>query len=1054
MKLYETSVNKPVSTILIFVGIIIFGLYSLSRLSIDLYPDMEMNQMMVITSYSGANSSDIEENVTRLLEDGLNTASDLKEITSVSQDNISLISLEFEWGTDLDVAINDVRDKLDLVTPYLPDGAEKPIIFKFSTDMIPVIILYATAEESMPALYKILDDKIANPLNRINGVGSVSIAGAPERQIIVNVDPQKLESFNISVEQIGSIIGAENKNTPGGNIDIGSDTYSIRVEGEFKDSGELNDIVIGSSGGKTIYLRDIATVKDTLQERAQETFIATKDGTIAGATIVVQKQSGANSVDIAQKVQAMLPTLEKELPSDIKIGLVLDTSTNITNSINSLTETVLLAFVFVMIVVLFFLGRWRATIIIILTIPISLISAFIYLMVSGNTINIISLSSLTIAIGMVVDDAIVVLENITTHIEKGSRPKEAAIYGTNEVAVAVMASTLTVIAVFFPLTMVSGLAGIMFKQLGWMVTITIAVSVVCALSLTPMLAAKMMRKEKNRNKYFNMFYGPIERGLAKLDNLYENLLNWAVRHRTIVVISSFGLFFASILLPALKLVGTEFFPASDNGQITMTVQLPVNTRTEITKEIAAQIQQTIDEKYPEIELASYSVGIADDDNTFSALQTNGTNVISSYRLRLKDLSDRDRSIFELSDSLRNDLDKIPEIYKYTVTAGGGMSMTGGSTVDVEIIGHDFEVTDRIANELSERMKTNITGLKDITVSRDEYRPEYQIDFDREKLALAGLNTATVSQYLRNRVNGLTASLYREDGEEYDIIVRHDQKFRQSLEDIENIIVYNSAGQGIRIKEVGKVVERFSPPKIERLNRSRIVTVSGTVSGASLDKVVDGVNKELSQIEIPSEITTNIGGSYEDQQESFGDLGTLLLLIIVLVYIVMAAQFESFTQPLIIMTSVLFAFTGVFLALFITQSTLNIISLIGAIMLVGIVVKNGIVLIDYINLNRERGDRIFESVISAGKSRLRPVLMTTTTTILGMVPMAMGLGEGSEMWQPMGVAIIGGLTVSTILTLLVVPTIYTSFAARGLKRRRKKEQKRIQEENGRMLEENA
>lgn len=1044
MKLYETSVNKPVSTILIFVGIIIFGLYSLSRLSIDLYPDIESNQIMIFTTYSGANSSDIEENVTRILENGLNTVSDLKEIRSSSQDNISLISLEFEWGTDLDVATNDVRDKLDMVTRYLPDGAEKPIIFKFSTDMIPVVILYATAEESMPALYKILDDKIANPLNRINGVGSVSISGAPKRQVIVNVDPQKLESYNISVEQIGSVIASENRNTPGGNIDIGSDTYSIRVEGEFKDSGELDDIVIGSSEGRTIYLRDIATVKDTLQERAQETYITNKNGTIAGATIVIQKQSGANSVDIAQKVQNMLPSLEKDLPKDIKIGLVLDTSTNITNSINSLTETVLLAFLFVMIVVLFFLGRWRATVIIILTIPISLISAFIYLMVSGNTINIISLSSLTIAIGMVVDDAIVVLENITTHIEKGSRPKEAAIYGTNEVAVAVMASTLTVIAVFFPLTMVTGLAGIMFKQLGWMVTITIAVSVICALSLTPMLAAKMMRKEKNRNKYFNMFYGPIERSLIKLDNLYEKILNWAVRHRTIVIVSSFGLFFASILLPALKLVGTEFFPASDNGQITMTVQLPLNTRTEITKEIATQIQQTIDEKYPEIELASYSVGIADEDNTFAALQTNGTNVISSYRLRMKDLKDRKRSIFEISDSLRNDLDKIPEIYKYTVSAGGGGGMSGGSTVDVEIIGHDFEVTDRIARELSGKMK-NIDGLKDINVSRDEYRPEYQIEFDREKLALAGLNTSTVSQYLRNRVNGLTASLYREDGEEYDIVVRHDRKFRESLEDIENIMVYNAVGEGVRIKEVGKVVERFSPPTIERMNRSRIITVSGTVSGASLDKVVDSVNKALKEIEIPSEITTNIGGSYEDQQESFGDLGILLLLIIVLVYIVMAAQFESFTQPFIIMTSVLFAFTGVFLALFITRSTLNMISMIGAIMLVGIVVKNGIVLIDYINLNRERGDRILTAVTSAGKSRLRPVLMTTCTTILGMVPMALGIGEGSEIWQPMGVAIIGGLTVSTLLTLLVVPTIYASFAASGLKRRRKKEQK-LREEN--------
>ena len=1046
MKLYETSVNKPVSTILVFIGVVIFGLFSLSRLAIDLYPDIEMNQIMVITSYSGANSSDIEENITRVLEDGLNTVSDLKEISSVSQDNISIVTIEFEWGTDLDIATNDVRDKLDMVTNYLPDGAEKPMIFKFSTDMIPVLILSATADESRQALYKILDDKIGNPLNRINGVGAVSITGAPKRQVQVNVDPQKIEAFGLSVEQIGGVIAQENRNMPGGNIDIGSDTYSIRVEGEFSDSDQIKDLVIGSIGGRSIYIRDVATVKDTLQERMQETYITNESSNIrSGATIIIQKQSGSNTVEIASKILEELPKLQSELPNDIKIGVIMDSSQFIKDSINSLTETVLLAFVFVVIVVLFFLGRWRATIIIIATIPISLISAFIYLMVSGNTINIISLSSLTIAIGMVVDDAIVVLENITTHIEKGSRPREAAIYGTNEVAVAVIASTLTVIAVFFPLTMVTGLAGIMFTQLGWMVTITIAVSVVCALSLTPMLAAKMMRKEKNRNKYFSRFYGPIERSLAKLDNAYANLLGWAVRHRTIVTVASFGLFFLSILLPALKLVGTEFFPESDNNQISMTIELPLGTRTELTKDVAFQIQNIISEKYPEVRTSSLSFGIPDDDNTFAMLQANGTNIIS-FRMRMYEKKDRQRNIFEISDLIRKDLDNIPEVYKYLVTPGGGMGgMGGGSTVDLEIVGHDFDITDKLAKDFAERMKT-IEGLKDIQISRDEYRPEYQLEFDREKLALAGLNTSTVSQYLRNRVNGMTASLYREDGEEYNIVVRYDRKFRESLEDIENIMVYNNAGQGIRIKEVGKVVERFAPPKIERQNRNRITKVSATVSGASLDKIVDGLNAQIAQVEIPPEVSINIGGSYEDQQESFADLFLLLFLIIILVYIVMAAQFESLSQPLIIMISVLFAFTGVFLALFLTNSTLNIISLIGAIMLVGIVVKNGIVLIDYVNLNRERGMRIIDSVVSAGRSRLRPVLMTTCTTILGMLPMALGIGEGSEMWQPMGIAIIGGLTVSTLLTLLVVPTVYTSFAARDLKKGRKKEHKRLQEEN--------
>ena len=1040
MKLYETSVKKPVSTLLIFIGVVVFGLYSLSRLAIDLYPHIELNRIMVVTSYSGASSSDVEENVTRTLENGLNTVSNLKKLTSVSQDNLSIITIELEWGINLDVATNDIRDKLDMVSRFLPTGVEKPIIFKFSTDMIPVLILSATAHESMPALYKILDDKIANPLNRIDGVGAVSISGAPKRQVHILVDPQKLEAYNLPVELIGTVIATENRNTPGGVIDIGSDSYSMRVAGEFTSSDDIKNLVVASINGRSVFVKDIAVVKDTLEERAQETFIANAKGVQQGATITIQKQSGSNSVEIANKVLKMLPELQKTLPQDVTVGLVWNTSTYITDSINSLTETVLLAFLFVVIVVLFFLGRWRASIIIIVTIPVSLLTGFIYLMISGNTINIISLSSLSIAIGMVVDDAIVVLENITTHIERGSRPREAAIYGTNEVAVAVIASTLTVIAVFFPLTMVSGMAGIMFKQLGWMVTITITVSVFCALSLTPMMAAKMMRKEKNRNKYFNMVYGPIERFLNRLDNAYAGFLRTALRHRTGVVVVSFALFFLSIMFPALKLVGTEFFPSSDSGQMSMVIHLPVGTRTEISKDLAERLQTNITEKYPEVALTTYTVGIPNSDNTWAAMQTNGTNVINC-QVRMKNLKDRKRSIFEISDLIRKDLDRMPEIYKYQITLGGmgGGMGGGGSVVDVEIFGHDFEVTDKIAREMQTRLK-EVAGLKDVRVSRDDYRPEYQINFDREKLALSGLNTASVSQQLRNRLAGLTATRYREDGDEYDVLVRYNRQFRESLEDIENTTVYNSIGRGIKIREIGEVVERFSPPKIERQNRNRIVKVSGTVSGASLDKVVDGINKQIGQMEIPTEIGIHIGGSYADQQESFGDLFVLLALIVLLVYIVMAAQFESFSQPFIIMLSVLFAFTGVFLALFITQSTLNMVSMIGAIMLVGIVVKNGIVLIDYINLNRERGDSVIDSVVFGGKSRLRPVLMTTAATILGMLPMALGIGEGSEIWQPMGIAIIGGLTVSTLLTLVVVPTVYASFAVRGAKRKQRKLEK--------------
>ena len=519
MSLYEGAVKKPIMTSLCFLAVVIFGLFSLSKLPIDLYPDIDTNTIMVMTAYPGASASDIENNVTRPLENTLNAVSNLKHITSRSSENMSLITLEFEFGNDIDVLTNDVRDKLDMVSSQLPDDVENPIIFKFSTDMIPIVLLSVQAKESQSALYKILDDRVVNPLARIPGVGTVSISGAPQREIQVYCDPNKLEAYNLSIETISSIIGAENKNIPGGNFDIGSETYSLRVEGEFDDSRQLADVVVGTHNGANIFLRDVAHIVDTVEERAQETY----NNGVQGAMIVVQKQSGANSVEISRKVEEALPRLQKNLPSDVKLGVIVDTSDNILNTIDSLAETVMYALLFVVIVVFLFLGRWRATLIICITIPLSLIASFIYLAISGNTINIISLSSLSIAIGMVVDDAIVVLENVTTHIERGSDPKQAAVHGTNEVAISVIASTLTMIAVFFPLTMVSGMSGVLFKQLGWMMCAIMFISTVAALSLTPMLCSQLLRLQKKPSKMFKLFFTPIEKALDALDTWYAEL---------------------------------------------------------------------------------------------------------------------------------------------------------------------------------------------------------------------------------------------------------------------------------------------------------------------------------------------------------------------------------------------------------------------------------------------------------------------------------------------------------------------------------------------------
>jgi HAE1 family hydrophobic/amphiphilic exporter-1 len=639
---------------------------------------------------------------------------------------------------------------------------------------------------------------------------------------------------------------------------------------------------------------------------------------------------------------------------------------------------------------------------------------------------------------MVVDDAIVVLENVTTHIERGSDPKQAAVHGTNEVAISVVASTLTMIAVFFPLTMVSGMSGVLFRQLGWMMCAIMFVSTTSALSLTPMLCSQMLRLQKRQSKAFTVLFTPINRALDALDNWYARMLNWAVRHRAIVLVACFGFMFLSFF--CAKFIGTEFFPAQDNGRIAVKLELPIGSRKELAQELADKLTKQWREKYPGIVIVcNYTVGQADSDNTWASMQDNGSHIIS-FNIRLCDPGDRNITQTQICDEMREDLKAYPEFSKAQVIYGGSTSgMSAQSTADFEVYGYSMSETDRIAAELKEKL-LKVKGVSEVNISRSDYQPEYQVDFDREKLALHGLNLSTAANYLRNRVNGATASYYREDGDEYDIKVRYAPEFRQSIESLENILIYNSRGEAVRVRDVGKVVERFNPPTIERKDRERIVTVSAVISGAPLGDVVTAGNEIIDKMDIPGEISVQIAGSYEDQQDSFSDLGTLAVLIVILVFIVMAAQFESMTYPFILILSVLFSISGVLMALFITNTTLSIMSLLGAIMLIGIVVKNGIVLIDYTILCRERGQSILNAVVTAGKSRLRPVLMTTATTVLGMVPMALSTGQGSEMWSPMAIAVIGGLTVSTILTLIYVPTMYCVFGGVGVKNKRKKMRK--------------
>lgn len=1028
MNLYQSSVKKPIMTALVYVAVLIIGVFSLSKLPIDLFPEMGENTIMVFTTYPGASAADIENNISKPLENVLNGISDLKNITSNSKENYSIIFLEFEYGIDINEATNDVRDKLDMFNSMLPDGANLPFIFKFSMDDIPIMMLSVQSEESTNALYKILDDKVASPLRRIRGVGTVSIGGAPQREVQVYCDPYKLEAYNLTIEGIATAIAAENKNLPLGNIDIGSETYSMRVHGEFSAAKEMENIIVGSFNNQNVFLRDIATLKDTVQERIQEVY----NNGMRGAMVIVQKQSGSNSVEISNKVFNKLPEIQQGLPSDIKIGVIANTSDSIVNTIDNLKETIIIILILVVLVVLFFLGRWRATFIIAIVIPVSLVVAFIYLFLTGNSLNIISLSSLSLAIGLVVDDAIVVIENITTHIERGTKPKSAAVYATSEISLSIVASTLVLIAVFLPLTFLGGMSGVMFKQLGWIVTIVITVSLIAAMTLTPMLSSLMLKSNPNRGKAFGTIYKPIEKGLALLDQGYAWLLKWSVNHRKVIIFSALALFAGSILL--LKIIPTEFFPTQDQARISVKVKFPIGTRMETTRAFGLTFTDHVKKSYPENLMCNFSVGQPDDGNAYMMLSENGSHIVS-FNMRFLKKTERKRSINEIADQLRNDLTQYPEINSFAVSVGGGMGSS--QNVSIEIYGYDFDISDKFAAEIAARMR-KVPGCTEVNISRDEYSPEFQIDFDRQKLAENGLNLTTAASFVRNRFNGFIASYYREDGEEYNIRVRYAPEYRQSIEAIENILVYNSLGNGIRIKDLGKVVERLTPPTIERKNRERMVSVSAIVGkDAVLSQIVEAANYELKQMDKPAEIDYKIAGTWEDQQESFQDLITLMILIVILVYIVMASQFESFTYPFVIMFSIPFGLTGVLLGLALTSTPLGIMALVGIMMLIGIVVKNGIVLIDYTILCRDRGMSIQDAVVTAGRSRLRPILMTTFTTVLGMIPLAIGSGEGAEMWNSLGMTVAWGLSVSTLMTLILIPVLYSLFADFGVYRKSRK-----------------
>ena len=1042
MAIYKTAIKNPVTTMLVFVAVMIIGLFCFVQLPVDQFPEMDPPYVMVMTTYPGASASEIETNVSKIMENSLTSVDNLKYINSTSKDNVSLVVLELEWGCDITEAVNDVRSFCDMAKNQLPDGCSSPMVFKFSSSTMPICQYSITADESYAALDKILNDEVIPQLNKINGIGNLSVSGAPDRYVYVDIDQQKLDAYGISLEQVGQVISANNLNLSSGTVKMEKEQYQMQVRSEFIESSEINDLMVTiTPQGQQVFVRDIATVRDTIKDLSLDE----KTNGREAARLIVAKQSGSNTVQVCEDVQEELAKIQKQLPTDVKIQEIYNSADNIRNSINSLEESVLYALLFVVLVVLFFLGKWRATIIISLTIPISLIVAFIYLKMADSSINIISLCSLSIAIGMVVDDAIVVLENITRHIERGEAPREAAIYATNEVWVSVIATTLVLVAVFVPLTMMDGMAGIMFESLGWIVTVVCCTSTVIAITLTPMLCSKLLKARKVRVEKGKLideeattktwYDRTVVAFLDKVDAAYAKSLGWCLRHKALTIIALFVFFAASLLPFIMGKVGTDFMAQQDNARLSVTVELQRGTRIEETVKTARQLEERFMLLVPEIQMISTSAGSNDDDGTGAIFSTTMNNTIS-MTIRLNKKWERERTIWQIAEVLRQELAQYPEIIEYQANISSG-GPGGGNTVDVEIYGYDFDITNQMAQQIIALTK-ELPGARDVFSDRDDDRPEIKIIVDKEKASRHGLTSATISSYLRNRVNGMAVGFLKEDGDEYDILVRLKEENRNSISDVLDFSIPTPMGQTIKLSEICSVDEYWAPPKIVRKSRQRIVTVKVTPYETSLGELAQAIQTQvLPQIDKPAGYSIRLAGAYEDQQESFGKLGMLGALILILVYIVMASQFESFSNPGIIMFTVPFALSGVILALWITGVSLDMIGALGIVLLVGIVVKNGIVLVDYINLMRERGHDLNEAIQISGQSRMRPVLMTAFTTILGMVPMAVSQGEGAEMWRPLGVVVIGGLTVATFLTLYIVPVIYGAMSKKGERDKLKK-----------------
>jgi HAE1 family hydrophobic/amphiphilic exporter-1 len=1024
MKLPEFSVNRRVTASMMAMILVVVGLISFSRLGLDLFPDIEFPTVSVITTYRGASSEDIEKTITKPLEQVVSSVSRVKKVTSTTTEGSSVITVEFEWGTNLDFAAQDVRDQIGLYRNYLPPETSDPLVVKFNLAQLPIVFWGVTANMPNADLKKLLEDDVAPRLERIDGVASAQVFSTDVREILVEVDKTALVSRNLSLERVLAALTMENMNLPAGYLVERHSDYVIRTMGEFRSLDDIRRVVVGTTAaGEPIYLEDIAGVKDTLKETRYVGRIQKKSGVF----LMVSKRSGANTAIAGEQVKRTLEEIRKTLPPDIEFYVAMDQSDMIRRVASRTTGNAIMGGILAIGLIFLFLQNWRPTLIIALAIPLSVITTFIAFYLAGYTLNLLTLGGLTLGVGMLVDNAIVVIENTYRHIEEGKERKTAAIFGASEVGMAITASTLTTIVVFFPMVFARGITGKMTRGLALAITFSLVSSLFVALTVVPLLTSLLFRSRDG--KTVNPGFARKRKEEARFlrwRNAYRKLLTKALERRKWVLAGTVGLFFLSLAI--VPFLGTEFMPAQDRGMILLKVKMPIGTSLEETDRVVSMVEDLM-LKQPEITIVSAQAGSSAEENpsdSASSFSISGTNEGLLWT-GLLHKSERKVSDAQVLERIRRQLPQLENVKFEAVDMGQVMMGGAMAPVEIKIFGRDLQTMKEIADTIVARIK-DVPGLRDLTHSLSEGKPEYQINIDRERAAKFGLMVSQIAGTVQAATVGRVPTRYREEAEEVDLRVRFKEQFRDNIKEIGSIPIITPQNKVIYLDQVATIEKGEGPVQITRENQTRRISVTANIAGRDLGSVVRDIKARLGGMDkqLPPGYFLEFGGSYKDMQEAFLILAGAFALATLLVYMVMASQFESFRHPFIIMFTIPLGLIGVILGLLVSGRPVNLPVLIGFILLGGIAVNNGIVMIDYINQLRRRGVEPREAIVQGATIRLRAVLLTALTTILGMLPMALSTSEGAEMRAPMGITVAAGLMATTFLTLFIIPIIYSLF----------------------------